>query len=56
MAKIIENEAGRRMIRLSSDDIISTVREYQRIVKTPKTYEGIRLLLKNSPVYLPEEV
>ena len=29
MAKIIENKIGRRSVRLSTDDIISVVREYQ---------------------------
>ncbi len=56
MAKIMENEVGRRIVRLSVDDIISTVREYQRIVRNPKTYEGIRILLKDSPIYLPEDL
>lgn len=56
MAKIIENEVGRRMIKISADDVISIVREYQRIVKNPKTYDGIRILLMQSNLYLPEEV
>lgn len=56
MAKIIENEKGRRMVRMSVDDIISVVREYQRIVKSPKTYEGIRLVLSTACMYLPEEM
>ena len=56
MAKIIENEQGRRMVKMSVDDIISVVREYQRIVQNPRTYEGIRLILKQSSIYLPEDV
>lgn len=56
MARIIENEVGRRMVQMSVDDIISIVREYQRIVKNPETYEGIRTLLSNSCIYLPEEI
>lgn len=56
MAKIIENEKGRRMVRMSVDDIISVVREYQRVVKNPKTYEGIRTLLSQASMYLPEEI
>lgn len=56
MAKIIENEAGRRMVKMSVDDIISIVREYQRIVKSPKTYEGIRMILSEANMYLPEEI
>jgi hypothetical protein len=56
MAKIIENEKGRRMVKMSVDDIISVVREYQRVVQNPKTYEGIRMILNQSCMYLPEEM
>jgi len=56
MAKIIENEQGRRMVRMSVDDIISVVREYQRIVKNPKTYEGMRFILSQASMYLPEDM
>lgn len=56
MARIIENEKGRRMVRMSVDDIISVVREYQRMVKNPKTYEGIRMILSQASMYLPEEI
>lgn len=56
MARIIENEVGRRIVQVSTDDIISVVREYQRIVKNPQTYEGIRILLSQSCIYLPEDI
>lgn len=56
MAKIIENELGRRIVRMSVDDIISVVREYQRIVKNPKTYEGVRMILSQACMYLPEDL
>lgn len=56
MAKIIENKRGRRMIQMSVDDILSVVREYQRIVKNPKTYDGIRMILQQANMYLPEEI
>lgn len=56
MARIIENETGRRMVKMSVDDIISVVREYQRIVQNPGTYEGIRMVLSQAIMYLPEEV
>lgn len=56
MAKIIENECGRRMVKMSVDDIICVVREYQRIVKNPDTYEGIRMVLSQAMMYLPEDV
>lgn len=56
MARIIENEVGRRLVKMSVDDIISVVREYQRIVKNPKTYEGIRYILSQASMYLPEDM
>lgn len=56
MARIIENEKGRRMVKMSVDDIISVVREYQRVVKNPKTYEGIRMILSQASMYIPEEI
>lgn len=56
MARIIENEIGRRMIKMSIDDIISVVREYQRIVKLPDSYDEIRELLSHSDIYLPEDL
>jgi len=57
MAKILENEKGRRMIRLSVDDIIMIIAQYQtlckhRILKEEKARE----LLKKNFFYLPEEV
>lgn len=56
MARIIENENGRRIVKMSVDDIISVVREYQRIVKNPQTYDGIRMILSQASMYLPEEL
>lgn len=56
MAKIIENERGRRMVKMSVDDIVSVVREYQRVVKNPKSYESIRMVLGQASIYLPEEL
>jgi len=56
MAKIIENETGRRIVKMSVDDIICVVREYQRVIKNPKTYEGIRMILAQACMYLPEDI
>lgn len=55
MAKIIENETGRRLIRLSTDDVISLVREYQTLTKRIHDYETIRKILSANCLYLPEE-
>jgi hypothetical protein len=56
MAKIIENKKGRRLIQMSVDDVISVVREYQRLIKRPETSEGIRTLLGQESMFLPEEI
>ena len=41
MARIIESN-GRRIIKMSVNDIISVVQDYQRIVPRFSTAEGIR--------------
>lgn len=56
MAKIIENKIGRRSVRLSTDDIISVVREYQNFSCLVKNHEDIRFLLDSIDIYLPEDL
>lgn len=56
MAKIIENKKGRRLIRLSTDDVISVVREYQNTVVNVGSYSEIRQKLDSAELYLPEDV
>jgi len=56
MAKIIENSTGRRMIQVSTDDVISLVREYQTLIKNLREYKTIREVLNENPLYLPEDV
>ena len=57
MARIIENESGkRRLIKMSSDDIISIVKEYQRHVKTRSSYDEIRSQLEDCVIFVPEDV
>ncbi len=53
MAKIIEGR--RRVIRLSTDDILNIVREYQQLTKKSCCYEHTRELLNKTPLYIPEE-
>ncbi len=53
MARIIEGE--RRLIKMSVDDVISIVREYQRICKNSCCYEHTRELLSKADFYIPEE-
>lgn len=55
MARIIENLTGRRTIQVSTNDIISIVREYQRIAGTERSYEQIRKLLNKNNVFLVED-
>lgn len=56
MAKIIENTNGRRTIRVSTDDILSLVREYQTITRGVKDYQGLRKILSENSFYLPEDL
>ena len=54
MARIIEGE--RRIIKMSVDDILNIVREYQTICHKSCCYEHTRELLKNANIYIPEDV
>ena len=57
MARIIESEnCIRRMIKLSTDDIIAVVREYQRYISKKTDYIQIRDVLENTVIYIPEDV
>jgi hypothetical protein len=55
MAVVIENDFGRRMIRISTDDVISIVRGYQNLTKNTKSYDSIRNILSLNPFYIPED-
>ena len=57
MARIIESEnCIRRMIKLSTDDILSVVREYQRYISKKTSYIQIRDVLEDIVIYIPEDV
>ncbi|MBR1753696.1 hypothetical protein IJ732_02575 [bacterium] len=56
MATVIENENGRRMIRVSTDDVISLVREYQTLTGKVRDVESVRKILSANPLFLPEDV
>lgn len=57
MARIIETTNSiRRLIKLSADDIISVVKEYQSIVPRNSDYETTRSCLEDRVVYLPEDI
>ena len=54
MAKIIEGQ--RRIIRLSTEDVLNIIREYQQITRKSCCYEHTRELLAKNPLFIPEEV
>lgn len=57
MARIIESTSGqRRIIRMSTDDIISIVQDYQRIVPRFSDSETARNYLNDTVIYIPEEI
>ena len=57
MAKIIENISGRRrMIRLSTSDIISIVQEYQQLIGKNRDWENVHSILNDNIIFIPEDV
>ena len=55
MARIIESDF-RRLIKLSTDDIISIVKDYQRIVPRNSSFDDVRNILSDTVIYIPEDV
>lgn len=57
MARIIESTNGRRrIIKMSAEDIISVVKDYQRIVPRFSTDNEARNYLTDTVVYIPEDI
>ena len=57
MARIIETTtSGRRIIKMSANDIISVVRDYQRIVPRFSTEKDAREYLTDTVIYIPEDI
>lgn len=57
MARIIETENGyRRIIKMSVYDILSVVRDYQRIVPRGSGYDDAVSYLSDTVIYIPEDV
>jgi len=56
MAKIINEDCKRRIIRLSTDDVINIVREYQATTAGLRKYSDIREALGERELYIPEEM
>ena len=57
MARIIETENGvRRMIKMSTEDILSVVQDYQRIVPRFSSITDARNYLADTVIFIPEDV
>ena len=57
MARIIDNPSGRRMIRLSIDDILMIASVYQQKCNCKNyTYDEVRQALSSGQFYLPEDI
>ena len=54
MANIIESE--RRIIKLSVDDVLNVVREYQKLTHKSCCYEHTREILSKNAIFLPEDL
>ena len=54
MASIIESE--RRIIKLSVDDVLNIVREYQKLTHNSCCYEHIREILNKNALFIPEDL
>lgn len=57
MARIIDSQNGsRRIIKVSANDVISIVRDYQRIVPRFVSIEEAYEYLTDTVIFIPEEV
>ena len=57
MARIIESNTGsRRLIKMSVYDILSVVKDYQRIVPRFCSSEDARNYLSDTVIFIPEDV
>ncbi len=57
MAQIIESTTSeRRLIKMSTNDIISIVQSYQQAVPRGIMYEEVRNYLDDIVIYIPEDI
>ena len=57
MARIIESLGSeRRIIKISTDDVLSIVQDYMKIVPRGCSYDDVRSYLDDTVIYLPEEI
>lgn len=54
MARILKGK--RRIIQLSTDDVLNIVRQYQQLTYKSCCYEHTREILKCNKLYVPEDV
>lgn len=55
MARIINSTTGsRRIIKLSTDDIISIIQEYQQLTNKFRHLQDIRDILEDKAIFIPE--
>ncbi len=54
MARILEGK--RRIIQLSTDDVLNIVRQYQQLTYKSCCYEHTREILKKNKLFIPEEI
>lgn len=56
MARIIESETGsRRLIKMSTEDILSIVKDYQRVVPRFSSIDEARNYLSDIVIFIPED-
>ena len=57
MARIFETEGScRRIIKLTTNDVMSVVREYQQNIHGKSDYTKIRDTLENIAIFIPEDI
>lgn len=54
MARIIEGQ--RRIIMLSTNDILNIIREYQKLTHDSCCYEHTREILDKTKLFIPEDI
>lgn len=54
MARIIDSQ--RRIVMLSTDDILNIVREYQKLTHDSCCYEHTREILDKAKLFVPEDI
>lgn len=54
MAKIIEGQ--RRMVKLSVDDVLNIIREYQQLTRESCCYEHTREIISKNSFFVPEDL